>query len=112
MAREISACGDERPRGVVDQHDVRRLRGERLEAGMHRGLARRAAMRRRLVAQLADRLVEHRGVVGIEHRLHRKDLWMARKTAPSPARSRVRPPIVRYCLGRRRRREARDRRQR
>ena len=44
IAREISAGGDERPRRVVDQNDVGLLRGERFKPGMHRGLARRAAM--------------------------------------------------------------------
>ena len=42
---------DEWPRGVVDQNDVGLLAGERFKPGMHRGLPRRAASCRRLVAQ-------------------------------------------------------------
>ena len=44
---------DEGPRGVVDQDDIGLLAGQRLESGMHRGLARRAAIGGRLVAQPA-----------------------------------------------------------
>ena len=70
---------DEGPRGVVDQNDVGLLARERLESGMHRGLARRAAIGRRRMAQAADGVVEHRGVVGIHHRLHGEHIWMAAK---------------------------------
>ncbi len=64
---------DEGTRRIVDQDDVRPFAGERFEPGMDRGLPRRAAIRRRLVAQPADRGVEHADVVGMENRLHGRD---------------------------------------
>ena len=76
IAREITAGRDEGPRGVVDQDDVG-LRGrQRLEAGMHRSLTRRAAIGGRLMAQARDGRVEDGGVIGIDHRLHGKDVRM------------------------------------
>ena len=50
--------------------------GQRLEAGMHRGLARRAAIGGRLMAQAGDGLVEHGGIVGVHHRLHGEHVRM------------------------------------
>ena len=69
--------GHERARGVVDKHDVGLLAGQRFQACMYRGLPCRAAMGRRLMAQARDRLVEDRGVVGVDDRLHSKNVWMA-----------------------------------
>ena len=77
-------CRDERPRGVMDQHDVRRLARERFQSGADRGLPGRAAIGGGLVAHVADSLVEHRRIVGVEDRLHRKDLWMAAKRLHRP----------------------------
>ena len=77
-------CRNEGPRGVMDQHDVGRLARERFQPGADRGLASRAASGRRLVAHVADRLVEHRGIVGVDDRLHGKDLWMAAKRLHRP----------------------------
>ena len=76
--------GDERPRGVVDQHDVRRLACERFQSGADRRLAGCAAIGGGLVAHVADGFVEHRGIVGIDDGLHRKDLWMAAKRLHRP----------------------------
>src|SRR6266853_1998157 len=75
---------DEWPRGVVDQNDIGLLAGKRFKSGMHRGLARCAANCRRLVAQLADGIVEDSRVVGIQHRLHGEDLRMAAKWLHRP----------------------------
>ena len=69
--------GHEGPRGVVDQNDVGLLARQRLEPGMHRGLTRRAAIGRWLMAQAGDGLVEDGGVVGIHHRLHGEHVRMA-----------------------------------
>ena len=57
--------GDERPCGVVDQNDIGLLARQRFQSGVHRGLARGAAIGGRCVAQAADGLVENRGIVGI-----------------------------------------------
>ncbi len=67
----------ERASSIVDQHDIGLLAGQRLKPGMHRGLARRTAIGRRLVAQARDGLVENRCVVGIHDRLHGKDIRVA-----------------------------------
>ncbi len=75
---------DEGPRGVMDQHDVGRLARERFQSGADRSLPGCAASGGRLVAHVADSLVEHRGIVGVEDRLHRKDLWMAAKRLHRP----------------------------
>ena len=52
------------------------MAGKRFESGMYRGLARRPAARRKLVAQFADRLVEHGRVIGVQDRLHGEYLGM------------------------------------
>ena len=61
----------------MDQDDVGLLRRQRFEAGMHRGLTRRAAICGRLVAQSRNSLVEDRGVIGVHHRLHGKHVRMS-----------------------------------
>ncbi|MEY9588887.1 hypothetical protein ABIA06_001178 [Bradyrhizobium yuanmingense] len=68
------AFRDEGARGVVDQHDVRIVLGQRFEAGEHRSLPRRAAIGRWLVPEPCDRCGEHGAVVGVHHRLHREHL--------------------------------------
>jgi hypothetical protein len=60
----------------MDENDIRLLAGERFQSGVHRGLPRRAAAGGRFMAQCADGVVEHCGVVGVEDRLHCKNLWM------------------------------------
>ena len=75
---------NERPRGVVDQDDVGLRARERFKAGMHRRLPRSAAVRGRLMAQTADRGIEHRDVLGVQNRLHRKDLGMTAKRLHGP----------------------------
>ncbi len=62
---------DEGTRGVMDQDNVRLLGRDRLEPGMHRLLPRRAARRRRRMSEAIAGRIEHRGVVGMQHRLHR-----------------------------------------
>jgi len=61
----------------VDQNDIGFLAGQRLEPRMHRGLTRRAAIGRRLMAQARDRFVEDRGIIGVHNRLHGKDIGVA-----------------------------------
>src|SRR5258708_1087636 len=51
---------------------------------MHRRLTRRPAARGRPVAQVAYGPIEHRGIVGVENRLYRKDLWMTAKRLHGP----------------------------
>ena len=63
----------------MDEDDFRILARERFKSGMHRALPRRSAFRGRLVAQLTDRLVEHRRVVRIDDRLHSEDPRMQAK---------------------------------
>jgi hypothetical protein len=70
---------DERPRGVVNENDVGLLARQRFESGAHRILARGPAIGRRRVPQFADGVIEHRGVVGVQDRLHRENLWMTAK---------------------------------
>ena len=82
----------------MDQNDVRLLGGQRLEPGMHRGLARRAAIGRRLVTQARDRLVEDHGVVGIYHRLHGENVRMLAERRMA-RKITVCPPMVAVLLG-------------
>ena len=67
---------DERPRGVVDQHDVGPLSRQRFEPGMNGSLPRRAAGGRGRMVEPAHRSVEHLDVIGIHHRLHRDHVRM------------------------------------
>ena len=55
IAREISAAVTNGRAASWISTTSGLLAGERLQAGVHRGLARRAAIRRRFVAQLARR---------------------------------------------------------
>ena len=99
----------EGPRGVVDQNDVGLLRRQRLEAGMHRGLTRRAAIGGRLVAQSRDSLVEDRGVIGIHHRLHGKHVRMPAERLHGAEDHGLSADRRDIAWARRRRREARAR---
>ena len=90
---------DERPRGVVDQDDVRLLAGERFESGMHRGLARRAAIGGRLHGASALtaslKIAVSSGLsTGCTAKIcgWRQNASIARKIT-------VWPPIERYCFG-------------
>ena len=112
IAREITRRRDEGPRGVVDQHDVGLRRGQRFEAGMHRGLAGRAAIGGRLMAQARDGFVEEGGVVGIDHRLHRNDIGMPAERLHGAEDHGLPADRRGIALVRRRRREARARRRR
>jgi hypothetical protein len=60
----------------VDQDDVWLMAGKRFQSCMYRSLARRSAAGRRLVPQLADRLVEHHRIIGIQDWLDGEYLWM------------------------------------
>ncbi len=82
-------CRDERARGVVDQNDVGLLARKRLKSGEHRGLARRAAIGRLCMAQPAHGVIEHRGIVGIDNRLHREQLRMAAECLHRPVDHRL-----------------------
>ena len=83
--------------------------GERLKAGMHRSLAGRAAIGGRLMAQSGDRFVEEGGVVGIDHRLHRKDIRMPAERLHGAEDHGLPADHRDIALGRQRRREARAR---
>jgi hypothetical protein len=48
-----------------------------IEAGAHRGLARRAAGHRRQQVEALGRLPEQVGVIGVDHRLHCTNALMA-----------------------------------
>ena len=69
----------ERPRRVVDQHDVRGARAQRLQAGPHRGLPGRAAEHRRQQFQALGGGLIRSHVVGMDDRLHGADLAMPGK---------------------------------
>src|SRR5205823_1758882 len=66
----------EGPRGVMDQDDVGLVRRQRFEAGMYRSLTGCTAIGGRLMAQSCNRSIENGGVIGIDHRLHRKHVRM------------------------------------
>ena len=90
---------DEGPRGVVDQNDVGLLGRQRLEPGMHRGLARRAAIGRAAGGAVPRRpalniAVSSGFTTGCTANTSgcRQNASMARKIT-------VCPPISRYCLG-------------
>src|SRR5258708_18766541 len=83
---------DEWPRRVVDQDDIGPLVCERLKSGMYRGLARRAAIGGRLIAQTPDRIVENGGAVGVDHPPHPKKLWVTAEKLPPPRKHRLPPP--------------------
>src|SRR5260370_28322228 len=68
----------------MNETDTRLLAGEPSQPGMNRSLARCPAIGRRLVAQRVDGGIESRCVIGIQNRLHRKDLWMAAKRLHRP----------------------------
>ena len=70
------ACRNEGARGVMDQDDIGLVPGERFEPGEHRGLPRRAAIGRRLVAEPCDRCREHGAVVGVHDRLNSEHVRM------------------------------------
>ena len=75
---------DEWARRVVDENDIRLLAGKRFQSGMNRSLACCPAICRRLVAQGVDGGIEDGRIIGIQNRLHRKDLRMAAKRLHGP----------------------------
>jgi hypothetical protein len=62
--------------GVVDQDDIGLGIRQRFKPGMHRGLARCAAMGRRLMPQAGSGFGEQRVVIGVHDRLHGEDIRM------------------------------------
>ena len=69
----------ERPRGVVDQDDIRRAWRQGLHSRPHRALPRGAAMHRREEVEPGGRCLEHRCVIRMDDRLHGIDGAMRSK---------------------------------
>ena len=59
----------------MHQHDVRRVRLQRLQPGAHRGLPGGAAEGGRQQVELFGRRVEKRAILAPDHRLDQIDLW-------------------------------------
>ena len=68
----------------MNQHNVRRVGGQRLEAGMNGGLARGAAIRRGAVVKPGDGLIEHLGVIRVQHRLDSEDVGVIAECLHGP----------------------------
>ncbi len=68
----------------MDQDDVRRLIGKRLESGTNGSLPRCATAHRRLILEMTDSLIENIGIIRIAHRLNREDIRMGAKWLHRP----------------------------
>ena len=86
--------------GVMHQHDVGLARGQRLQAGAHRGLPRGAAEGRRQRSSPAAAASIERAILGPDHRLHPRRPRDASTSMNSVRRSMGSSPIRRNCLGR------------
>lgn len=76
--------GDKCARRVVNENDVRRVTRKRLKTGANRRLPCRAAIHRRLIFEMAHRLIENIGVVRITDRLDGKHARMSTKRLHRP----------------------------
>ena len=75
---------DESARGIVNQHNVRRLTCESLQPGADRRLPRSPAIDRRLIGEVTDRLIENIRIVRVADRLDHKHVRMRAKRLHCP----------------------------
>ena len=102
----------ERPRRVVDEHDVGGARAERFEAGPHRRLPRRAARHRGQEPQAFGGRLVGAAVVRMDDRLHRADLAVPGEQRQARTDHRFAGQLRGIAWANRRRREAPARRRR
>ena len=102
-AAHIGDCRDvdQRPRGVVDHDEIRRVPLAKASSPKsHAFLPRIAARYRFGQAQIADSRVIHRAVIGVNHHAHAIDMRMIKERKDAAAQNRLAAKIV-ILLGKR-----------